>query len=142
MSDIQIQRGVGMVKYFCAVNKKNFEAQKLVDSKYKLAGVDSEFNVSYVNESLYMVELNGRFVECLFVKNEAEHNIYLIDGNYYKVKVKTELEQIAEKFLSNYSSDTMKSVEAPMPGLLTKIFVNVGDKISIGDSLFELEAMK
>jgi pyruvate carboxylase subunit B len=43
---------------------------------------------------------------------------------------------------ANIRSDTTVRVSAPMPGLVTKIEVTVGDVIVVGQGLLILEAMK
>lgn len=57
---------------------------------------------------------------------------------------KTELQITQSKFLtSTEGSDTSKSsLSAPMPGIIDKIFVNVGDEVQPGQSIAVIIAMK
>lgn len=57
---------------------------------------------------------------------------------------KTELQITQSKFLSSAEDgDSSKSsLSAPMPGIIDKIFVNVGDEVKAGQAIAVIIAMK
>ena len=70
--------------------------------------------------------------------------IVTLNGNRYEVEV----EQVGseqkshEAKTSSVSSADGEKVVSPMPGTILAVKVNAGDKVSAGDVLFILEAMK
>ncbi|MEZ4909627.1 MAG: biotin/lipoyl-containing protein [Saprospiraceae bacterium] len=66
-----------------------------------------------------------------------------IDGLDIKVKLKSELDQLIDSMgFSNVAKVSTKEVKSPMPGLVVKIFVIVGQEVEAGENLLSLEAMK
>lgn len=66
-----------------------------------------------------------------------------INGTIYKVEIKDRYDLLLEKMgLSSVNSGKIISVKAPMPGLIVKVNVQVGEKVKAGDALLVLEAMK
>ena len=67
----------------------------------------------------------------------------IVNQASYFVEVKDEVEEL----LDNYVVKPKKSVDigqviVPIPGLVSQIFVEVGDSVAKGQKLFILEAMK
>ncbi len=59
------------------------------------------------------------------------------------VLVQDETEILLEKYgLSESTSEQLGNIVVPIPGLIAKIFVAVGEKVAINQKLFILEAMK
>ena len=66
-----------------------------------------------------------------------------INGNQYDVKIKDEYDQLIEQMgLGLGSAKKIKDIKAPMPGLILDLLVKDGQKVSKGDQLLILEAMK
>ncbi|MEJ2162961.1 MAG: acetyl-CoA carboxylase biotin carboxyl carrier protein subunit [Robiginitalea sp.] len=66
-----------------------------------------------------------------------------VNGNLYSVRLSDELDQlIAQMGFELGSASAISQVEAPMPGLILDIQVAVGQKVTEGDALLVLEAMK
>ncbi|MCB5231081.1 MAG: biotin attachment protein, partial [Candidatus Cloacimonetes bacterium] len=108
------------------------EAQK--SSKKRKSG-DSGYTVQ-VNENTYAVELKG---------SQA-----IVNGVAYNITVKDGITQKAQEAVVETNSvvaaavTTTEKVEvrAPMPGLILRSEVSVGDKVSKNDILLIMEAMK
>ncbi len=78
-----------------------------------------------VNDKKYSVVVSG--------------NTATVNGKNYSIDVKEGTESAAEKPVSGAQSTIVK---APLPGLVLRINVSVGDEVSNGQELLVLEAMK
>ena len=66
-----------------------------------------------------------------------------VNNNIYTVTAKDQFDVLLDKLgLSSLNSAKVSEVKAPMPGLVLKVFVAIGDEVKKGDNLFILEAMK
>ena len=66
-----------------------------------------------------------------------------VNNNVYDVVINDYLDQQIEALgIEIGATKQVNHIKAPMPGLLVKIFKNVGEKISIGEPAVLLEAMK
>jgi len=66
-----------------------------------------------------------------------------VNGNLYKVSVEDQYDQLLKKLgLDNISSNKVKEIKAPMPGLVLNIIAKEGQEIKKGENLLVLEAMK
>ncbi len=76
--------------------------------------------------------------------NAAEKTAEIkVNNNIYTVSAKDQFDVLLDKLgLSSLSSAKISELKAPMPGLVLKVFVAVGDEVKKGDNLFILEAMK
>ncbi len=78
---------------------------------------------------------------------KADHStktfVFKINGRLYPVALKDKFELLLEKMgMDATASNKVKSIKAPMPGLIIDMKVKVGDKVKAGDPLLVLEAMK
>lgn len=76
--------------------------------------------------------------------NAAEKTAEIkVNNNIYTVSAKDQFDVLLDKLgLSSLTNAKVSEVKAPMPGLVLKVFVAVGDEVKKGDNLFILEAMK
>jgi biotin carboxyl carrier protein len=66
-----------------------------------------------------------------------------VNNHTYHITAKDKYDALLEQMgLSNMNTAKIREVKAPMPGMVLKVFVAVGDQIKKGDNLFILEAMK
>jgi biotin carboxyl carrier protein len=66
-----------------------------------------------------------------------------IEGETYDIEIRDELDQMLEQMgFGKASIKQVKEIKAPMPGLVLEIAVTDGQKVSEGDKLLTLEAMK
>lgn len=66
-----------------------------------------------------------------------------IDGETHVVEWKDSLDQMLDNMgFNNVAARVQKDVRAPMPGLVLDVSVEAGQKVSEGDRLIILEAMK
>jgi len=66
-----------------------------------------------------------------------------VNGNVYEIKVEDSYDQLLKQLgMDAARAGKIKSVKAPMPGLVLNIMVKEGTAVTKGDSLLILEAMK
>jgi biotin carboxyl carrier protein len=66
-----------------------------------------------------------------------------VNNNIYSITAKDQFDILLDKLgLSSLNAAKISEIKAPMPGMVLKVFVSEGMKISKGDNLFILEAMK
>jgi acetyl/propionyl-CoA carboxylase alpha subunit len=66
-----------------------------------------------------------------------------IDGERFQVQIKSQLDQILDNMgLNKPKVSKIKSLKAPMPGLVIEINVEEGQTVSENDKILILEAMK
>lgn len=66
-----------------------------------------------------------------------------IDGETFSIDIKSELDVLLECMGFGVSAGkTLKEIKAPMPGLVLKMDVAIGQEVKQGDRLLILEAMK
>jgi biotin carboxyl carrier protein len=85
--------------------------------------------------SIYKVDVDGHKFT-IEVANEE----FLIDGEKTNFKIKPYIPVISKKSIKTSRREI--KISAPIPGKVTKIFVEVGQKISKDQELLILEAMK
>jgi biotin carboxyl carrier protein len=84
--------------------------------------------------------LNVRIVERDLAGKKA---LVEIDGETHRVEWKDSMDQMLDNMgFNNVVAKVQKDVRAPMPGLVLEVSVEVGQKVSEGDRLLILEAMK
>ena len=95
----------------------------------------TRYHILYQNKS-YSAELVQH--------DETSKTISLkINGKLHKVEIKDRYDLLLEKMgINGSSAGKLNSVKAPMPGLIVKVNVSVGDTVKPGDALLVLEAMK
>ncbi len=88
------------------------------------------------NHVSYLVEINERIPD----ENKM---IVRINNKKTEVSYKTDRDLLLESMgFESSSSQKMKDLKAPMPGLVVQVGVKVGDEVEKGDPLIILEAMK
>ena len=114
---------------------ENFSLDKQNIKKEKI-------DIKRIGKNSLSILLNNNSYILDIYKNNMGYDVIVNQQSYF-VEVKDEL----EKLLNNYVVKSKKSVEigeisAPIPGLVSQIFVEVGDSVEKGQKLFILEAMK
>lgn len=74
---------------------------------------------------------------------ENKTAIINVDGFNLSLKMNEPLDQlIAQLGFLKANKQSVKDIKSPMPGLVVKVFVAVGQSVNEGDKLLTLEAMK
>ncbi|MEE9167228.1 MAG: acetyl-CoA carboxylase biotin carboxyl carrier protein subunit [Candidatus Neomarinimicrobiota bacterium] len=87
--------------------------------------------------------LTGGQSHHLSVTEQSDGYKVVIDQHTYQVKIKDETDLLLERFgISDVSVHSRGEVRAPIPGLISAVFVEPGQMVKRGDKLMILEAMK
>lgn len=93
----------------------------------------------------FTLKFNGKLFHGEIIENQTEENRLKIKINHrvFEVRKKGLLDElIATMGLDKPKVRKMKELEAPMPGRILNIAVQVGQPLSIGNEILSLEAMK
>ncbi|MCX7995821.1 MAG: acetyl-CoA carboxylase biotin carboxyl carrier protein subunit, partial [candidate division WOR-3 bacterium] len=136
-----LQRNYSMeirLKYLENTYTVKLEKEKDRNS-YKIIINDREYKVDEVNNFVNSVQFrlnNELFI--IFYAEEKGRKYIAVDGEYYVFEPEK-----SEKLKSSTTiAEKTNIVVSPMPGLLVKVPVKIGDKVSAGTTLAIVEAMK
>ena len=115
----------------------NFDGKDVIGSEGAVVQWDDHrfFKLTYKGQSFH-----GEILE-----DGSENNELKIKVNHrvFSVKKKGELDElIAALGLDKPKVRKLKELQAPMPGRIVQITVEVGQELNIGDEILSLEAMK
>lgn len=111
----------------------------------KVAGELAQVSAISPENGEYQILIDGKtFKAELIGFNEQEKKfIILINGKKYMAQAADEFDLLLKKMGFDASStQKIKELKAPMPGMVLSIVVNEGDQVKKGDTLLVLEAMK
>ena len=130
---------------------------KIGNNEYNIKYSKSNYGNVSVNDKIFSIELLKRYGDNVFsfainqklyqVELEFDNNGNLniaIDGFHFEVEVTSQTKQLLEKFIlaGSHSARGASIIKAPMPGMIIKSFVKIGDTVMKGDKLLVVEAMK
>ncbi len=92
--------------------------------------------------SEYELTLNGKKYTGEVLSLKQNVCTVVVNGNTYKFNIETEKSFSRQKFLATVNSQLSMNVSAPLPGTITSVLVDKGQKVEKGEPLMELEAMK
>jgi len=100
------------------------------------------FEFTSIGNNRYVFILNGHSHLVHIIKANGLYHIHL-EGDYFPVSVEDEQTRELRSLVEHAKQASGDfTITAPIPGLITKIKVNEGEKIEPGDGLVILEAMK
>jgi len=108
-------------------------------------GQDLAFDMIEVKEGEFHVLLNNKSYTAIITNMAPEEKLFTIrvNGNDYDVKVEDKFDILLQQLgMGAMKSAKINQIKAPMPGLVFKVLVQVGDTIKKGDAVLILEAMK
>jgi biotin carboxyl carrier protein len=98
--------------------------------------------IQQTDEHTFSVLVNGKSVKVVAYKSQQSYHL-LVDSVQQEVIVETERERLLKAYATKGGSTRRRyEVHAPMPALVVKIEVEVGDEVKEGQGLVILEAMK
>lgn len=116
------------------VNEQLFIDQKAISA-----------NVEPLNSRIYHLILDGKTytAEVLKVENQGQSMLLKINGQFHQVSITDKYALIKERIgYDNTEKSGVKTIYAPMPGLICDIQVKEGEEVQEGSPLLILEAMK
>ena len=91
----------------------------------------------------YTMSLNGRIARVAAIQDGDESVKLITGGRVYAATVQTERSLLMKKYAkSTRPSASKMDIHAPMPALVVKVEVEVGQSVTPGQGLIVLEAMK
>ena len=107
----------------------------------------NEFEVLEINyeKKEIILQKGSQKFQCKILKknNKDQSFVIKINGNISTIRIVKSVEKTIEKLgINKKSHQNINILKAPMPGLILKLMVKVGDQIKKGEALIILEAMK
>jgi len=114
------------------------------DEVFELEGTDLIDAVQLDTANFHVLDGSQSYkLEIVSADFNSKSFILKVNGNQYTVTIKDSYDQLVQKMgLSTVSTQKLKNIKAPMPGLIIDILVKPGQAIEKGDQILILEAMK
>lgn len=131
--------------YTIKVNSGIDHAVERKKDKLLVDGKEISADIRQLGSAVYHVinDLKSYGAEVVSLDRDAKTAEIKVNGNTYTVSAKDQYDILLDQLgMSGLNNAQVSDVKAPMPGLVLKVFVKVGDTIKKGDNLFVLEAMK
>ncbi len=122
-------------------NKYTFKTKEgeiiSVDGKKEKISLKEEGHNSVV------IKYKNKNYRAEIVEKKQNHYVVLINGNSYELHIETPRSYKRKQIISKQvEQGSQFEIKAPMPGKIIDIFIEKGDEVKVGDTLFTLEAMK
>jgi len=115
----------------------------LINGKYAMNNVPSDLDIVSNSDGSFHVLYNGKSHQIKVSESQKDTLKLVINNRKTETRIKNELEDLLAKMgMDEVSGSAMNELKAPMPGMVLKIHVAVGEQVKKGDSLLVLEAMK
>ena len=108
--------------------------------KEELKKFSSKLLIEQVSKNYFIGRIDNQVYEIVLDKDEFDNIVLYYKGQIFVLKTSIVLTNNNMKNKKDLKTDVL--IKSPMPGLISKILVNVGDKINKGQSLLKIEAMK
>lgn len=119
------------------------EVKILSESVVMLDGKENEYDLIILDSKSYLIKFNKKVYKVSVSRLENNKFSIMIDGFVFETIARTGLEEKASAIIGLRTLIKHKTdVKAPMPGMILKILRTQGEKISQGETVVILEAMK
>ena len=98
-----------------------------------------------ISENKYHAIINNQSltIELGNVEEEGKNMTIVVNGNNYQVALQNQFDALLKQLgMDKLTTNKVNNIKAPMPGLVLRISVALGDVIKKGDPLLVLVAMK
>ncbi len=122
----------------------NFDSSDSVN-KGVINGIDFELDIAQRNDSQYHIIKDDKSycIDVLHIDYETKEVRLKINGQIYEGKAENDLDILLKKMgIETKSKSVTNELRAPMPGMVLSVNIEKGKKITRGDTLIVLEAMK
>ncbi len=119
------------------------EVKILSESVVMLDGKENEYDLIILDSNSYLIKFKKKVYKVSVSRLENNKFSIMIDGFVFETIARTGLEEKASAIIGLRTHIKHKTdVKAPMPGMILKILRTQGEKISQGETVVILEAMK
>ncbi|NND71347.1 MAG: biotin/lipoyl-binding protein [Rhodothermales bacterium] len=130
-----------MRKYRAIVNDNQFDFD-IGDKGVFVDGEELSCDIVTLGPGRVHILINGVGYSAFALESNDVVDVS-VNGESAGVSIKTERDLLLEKYnLSSADSSAHSNLKAPMPGLVVRVDVDLGDTVGKGDPLLVLEAMK
>ena len=131
-----------MSRYLVNMDGREYEVLIRSDGTIGVVGFAGAINVQTMDDTIDSVLLDNVSTHVVAKQNGAEYQV-LLKHNQIDARVETERDRLLKTYATSAGSANKRyEVHAPMPALVVRVEVRVGDTIENGQSLLILEAMK
>ena len=132
--------------YTAKVNNKDYKIEFNSQSSDtgSVNGESFQLDIIKTGNSYHVLKDNNSYnINILSVNYSKKQVLLEVNKHQYNVKITDELDVLLKSMgINKQTTKIEKDFKAPMPGLVTEIYVKKGDEIKKGDNLLVLEAMK
>ncbi|MCB0699807.1 MAG: acetyl-CoA carboxylase biotin carboxyl carrier protein subunit [Chitinophagales bacterium] len=125
-------------------DNKSFEVER-DGAQWSLDGNIVDFDIQLQPSNIISILYNNKSYTATVEKidKKSKELTVNINGNSINISVQEQLDLLLEKMgMDLKSMQKAEPVKAPMPGMILKVLVEPGQKVTKGDGLLILEAMK
>ncbi len=133
-----------MSDYVVRINNKQ-KTLKIIDDNYiEIDDQKIEYKFYELNNFKYILQIKNKVYEASLIKYSGNTLSLQLNNKNFDVSIRTKLQEKAFELLSAAQKNETSGqvIKSPMPGLVLKILKKPGDKISKGETVMILEAMK
>lgn len=132
-----------MADFLVKIENNTYFIDILDTKKVKVNDEEFEYQLNFSDNGEYVLNYGNKIYEATILSKNDSFMSIAIDNDVFEIEIKDKAEQLLEIF-NKGREEKLKDViiKAPMPGLVLKILVNIGQKVDKGTSLLILEAMK
>jgi len=132
------------MKYHTTVNEMEYEVELLEDGRVRVNDRIYQVDFSDIDGGqAFSLLVDGRSFEAFLTWDEEVGLQVVIHGIRYSAEVIDEHEKLLRQVSGDAGAATgVYELSAPMPGLVVKVPITVGDQVAKGDVLLILESMK
>jgi biotin carboxyl carrier protein len=115
-----------------------------IDGKGTLEGVPFDLDISKIGDQFYRLERGGKIYNVQVLPGDEEKKPKIrVNGLAYDTELIDKYDDLVKSLgMEKFTKVEIKELKSPMPGLVIKLDVKVGDMIAKGDPIMILEAMK
>jgi biotin carboxyl carrier protein len=127
------------------VNDKNTFSVKQEDGKFSINDMPADWDVAWQPNGLVSILHNGKSYTAIIEKTDrsTKEVTLRVNGQQYKMNIQEPIDMLLKNMgMDLRSMQKVEPVRAPMPGMVLKVLVAIGQQINKGDALVILEAMK
>ena len=131
-----------MSTYSVSIDGKEFAVSIDAYGAIGVDGYDAEVIVKPASDGTYSVLIGNVSTEIMVNRHDNEYQV-LLSNNQVDVRVETQRDLLLKKYTTSSNSTSRRyEIHAPMPALVVKVEVSVGEEVREGQGLLILEAMK